>query len=171
MGSEIYWIEGTSAGRLAIMARPRAGDWLRDEIAGWAGDRIDTVVSLLQPDEVKELELGDEAAICLECGIELISFPIPDRGVPASLRDAIDLARQLAKRINEQKSIAVHCRAGIGRSAVVAACIMAVLGTEPEAALERISDARRLKVPDTDEQRRWVRRFRDALRSSEEHTY
>jgi len=45
-------------------------------------DRIDTVVNLLEPDEVKELELEDEAAICRECGIELISFPIPDRGVP-----------------------------------------------------------------------------------------
>ena len=90
MGTDIRWIEGTAAGRLAIMARPRAGDWLRDEIAGWVTDRIDTVVNLLEPDEVKELELEDEAAICRECGIELISFPIPDRGVPASMREATD---------------------------------------------------------------------------------
>jgi protein-tyrosine phosphatase len=168
MGADIRWIEGTPAGRLAIMARPRAGDWLRDEIAGWVTDRIDTVVNLLEPDEVKELELDDEASICRECGIELISFPIPDRGVPASMREATDLAQLLASRLNEQKSVAIHCRAGIGRSALVAACVMAVLGTEPEAALRRISDARGVKVPDTDEQRHWVRRFHDALRSNGE---
>jgi protein-tyrosine phosphatase len=167
MSSDIFWIQGPTVGRLAIVARPRASDWLRAEITRWRGLRIDSVVSLLEPDEVKELGLDDEAAICRECDIELISCPIPDRGVPASLRDATDLARLLAKRINEQKSVAVHCRAGIGRSALVAACVMGVLGTEPALALSRISDARRLKVPDTDEQRRWVRRFHDALRSED----
>ena len=35
------------AGRLAIMARPRAGDWLEDEISGWRAQGVEIVVSLL----------------------------------------------------------------------------------------------------------------------------
>ncbi len=145
------------------MPRPRAGDWLRDEIAGWAAENIDIVVNLLEPTEVTELELGEEATLCRECGIALITFPIADRCVPGSLSRTIDLARLLAGKINEHKAVAVHCRAGIGRSAVIAACIMVMLGTEPDTALDAISDARGLKVPDTDEQRDWVYKFRDAL--------
>ena len=43
------------AGRLAIMARPRAGEWLGDEISGWRAEGIDTVISLLEQEEVSEL--------------------------------------------------------------------------------------------------------------------
>ena len=145
------------------MARPRAGDWLRDEIAGWAAENIDIVVNLLEPAEVTELELSEEATLCRERGIDLIAFPIADRCVPQSLSRTIDLARLLAGKINERKAVAVHCRAGIGRSAVMAACVMVMLGTDPGRALGAISDARGLKVPDTDEQHDWVYKFRDAL--------
>jgi len=47
MRPQVYWINLPMAGRLAIMARPRAGDWLDDEISGWRVQGIDTVVSLL----------------------------------------------------------------------------------------------------------------------------
>jgi protein-tyrosine phosphatase len=164
MKSDVYWIEAPLRGRLAIMARPRAGDWLRDEIAGWASYRIDVVVSLLEPTEIAELDLGNEAALCREHGIDLISFPIADRGVPASLRSTAELAGRLAEQINEGKSIAVHCRAGIGRSAVLAGCVLVALGTEPGSALALISNARRLTVPDTEEQRRWLHNFTNAFK-------
>ena len=167
MSAEVYWIEGLLRGRLAIMARPRAGDWLHDEIARWAAENIDIVVSLLEPAEVTELQLGEEATICRERGIDLISFPIADRSVPESLQETIEFARLLAGKINEQKTVAIHCRAGIGRSAVMAACVMVMLGTEPDLALGHISDARRLKVPDTDEQRRWVSQFREACEKAD----
>jgi hypothetical protein len=45
--SQLYWIDAPATGRLAIMARPRAGDWLDDEIAGWKLAGVDTVVCLL----------------------------------------------------------------------------------------------------------------------------
>jgi predicted protein tyrosine phosphatase len=159
MSSEIYWIEAPVRGRLAIMARPRGGDWLCGEIAGWAAERVDVVVSLLEPSEVIELELAEEADICRELGIEFLSFPIADRQVPASPPRTPEVVRLLAGRINEGKSVAIHCRAGIGRSAVVTACVMGMLGIEPGLAHSLISAARRLKVPDTDEQRDWVDRF------------
>jgi len=145
------------------MARPRAGDWLDDEIAGWQAEGIDIVVSLLEPDEVSELGLHQEADLCREHKIDFISFPIPDRGVPASLRDAEALARLMSLRMAEDKAVAVHCRAGIGRSALVAASALVCSGFHPDAAFESIGRARGVRVPDTDEQRDWVGTFHLSL--------
>lgn len=158
MRSDICWINAELCGRLAIMPRPRAGDWLADEIAAWRREGIDIVVSLLEPDEIHELDLQHEATLCHDQGIMFVSFPIQDRGVPASHGEAIALFRDLLARNGEGKSIAVHCRAGIGRSALIAAGILVLSGLSSAAAFAAISEARGLKVPDTDEQRAWLDR-------------
>jgi hypothetical protein len=48
MHPKVYCTEAALAGRLAIVPRPRAGDWLDDEIAAWRAEGIDLVVSLLE---------------------------------------------------------------------------------------------------------------------------
>jgi protein-tyrosine phosphatase len=162
MPAQIYWVEAPTMGRLAIVARPRAGDWLDDEIARWKSEDIDVVVSLRAPEEVVELELDKETDLCRERGVEFISFPIPDRSIPPSLPRTVELARQLAFKINNGKSVAIHGRAGMGRSSVIAACVLICTGTEAGAALGLVCATRGIKVPDTDEQTRWIYLFYDA---------
>lgn len=162
MRAQLYWIDWPMAGRLAIMARPRAGDWLDDEISGWRAEGVEIVVSLLERDEVSELGLQREPVLCREQGMAFLSFPIPDRGVPDSLRDAVVLARRLVREINEGRAIAIHCRAGIGRSALMAACALVCLGAGPTMALEAIGRARGVSVPDTEGQVLWVSAFQEA---------
>jgi hypothetical protein len=162
MRSQVHWIDLPSPGRLAIMARPRAGDWLDEEIAGWRAEGIDIVVSLLEAEEVSELGLQREPALCREQGIAFMSFPIPDRGVPPSLAATAALARALSKSVGEGKAVAVHCRAGIGRSSLIAACVMVCSGIAPTAAFDVIGRARGLNVPDTDGQRDWLTVFCDS---------
>jgi protein-tyrosine phosphatase len=159
MRSTIYWIEAPTNGRLGIMARPRSGDWLNDEIAGWAAAGINTVVCLLEHDEVNELGLGDEEEFCQRHGIAFISFPIPDRGVPKTEGETEILARNIALKLKHGATVAIHCRAGIGRSSLIAACALVCSGSDADSAFEVISKARGVKVPDTDEQRSWVTRF------------
>ncbi|MGH6794984.1 MAG: hypothetical protein ACREDD_12980 [Methylocella sp.] len=128
MRPKIYWIDLPASGRLAIMPRPRAGDWLDGEIAGWQGQGIDLIVSLLEAEEVRELDLQREAGLCHGAGMEFIAFPIPDGGVPPTTREAVILAEAIITRLNEGKSVALHCRAGIGRSSLIAACVLVLLG-------------------------------------------
>jgi hypothetical protein len=59
--SRLFWTEPGGVGRMAIMARPRAGDWLESEVDEWKAAGIDVVVSLLERDEVVELGLQREA--------------------------------------------------------------------------------------------------------------
>jgi hypothetical protein len=162
MRPQIYWINLPKAGRLAIMARPRAGDWLDDEISGWRAQGIDIVISLLEQEEVIELGLQREAGLCRAQGMEFLSFPIADRGVPESLRDAVALAQALSTKIDEGRAVAVHCRAGIGRSSLIAACALVCCGSDPAAAFQVIGEARGVSVPDTEGQRDWVMAFRES---------
>ena len=64
MQVKIYWIAHVQLGRLAIMPRPRGGDWLEDEIHALRESKVDIIVSLLEPDEAVEFELEPEAACC-----------------------------------------------------------------------------------------------------------
>jgi protein-tyrosine phosphatase len=143
---------------MAIMARPRADDWLDVDIAGWKASGLDMIISLLELEEVSDLGLRREAALCRASGIEFLSFPIPDRGVP-EIPDATKIAESIAAGIADGRPIAIHCRAGIGRSSIVAACAMICSGIEASDALSRIKEARGVSVPDTEAQRDWVLAF------------
>lgn len=75
---ELYRLDGPWRGKLAMAARPRGGDWLRDDMASWKRAGIDTVLSLLTPDEETDLGLREEAGEAKTQGMEFTSFPIPD---------------------------------------------------------------------------------------------
>jgi protein-tyrosine phosphatase len=161
MRAEIYWIVDVPEGRLAVLPRPRGGDWLHDEIKSLRRAGVDVLACLLTPEEMAELELGEEAACCAANAVRFVPFPIDDRGVPASGQEALAVVRELASVLAEGKSVAVHCRQGVGRSALVAACVLGSLGVRPDQAFERIARARGCPVPDTGEQRAWVKAFVD----------
>jgi protein-tyrosine phosphatase len=159
MRTELYWIEGPWHGRLAIMPRPRGGDWLEDEISNWKRTGIHAIVSALTDEESRELELGREKDLCSQAGIDFLSFPIVDRCTPSSPKAMLDLVCQLEKGLTSGKAIAIHCRQGVGRAALLAACVLASTGLDVSAAFTRIQAARGCPVPDTTEQRTWVARF------------
>lgn len=156
MGTQIYWIDGPWKGRLAIVPRPRGGDWLDDEISGWHKAGINTVVSFLTPDEIAEFDLTSEKELAEAHGIRFISFPIPDRGVPSSKITAASLVQDLEQSLAKGKTIGLHCRQSVGRSALMAAYLMVDSGEDPRSAFERIRLARGVPVPDTTEQEQWV---------------
>jgi protein-tyrosine phosphatase len=162
MRPEVFWIDIPDRVRLAIMARPRSGDWLEEEIFGWSTEGIDVVVSLLEAEEIDELGLWREEALCVSFGIEFISFPLKDRGVPRSTDRVVDLVAAIVSRLHDGKAVAVHCRAGIGRASLIAACVLVARGSSPELAFDLIAEARGVGVPDTPEQRAWVDRFNEA---------
>ena len=163
MRTDLYWIDGPWRGRLAIMPRPRGGDWLEDEIQSWRRSGVNVIVSLLTREEQTELNLSDEAALCRANGIEFVSFPIVDRSVPSSAEAFSEQVIKLAEQLANGQNIAVHCRQGIGRAALVAICLLIVSGMEPAAAIERVGTARGCSVPETPEQRRWITDFAKSL--------
>jgi protein-tyrosine phosphatase len=159
MTTKVFWIDGPWPGRLGILPRPRGDDWLRDETLAWRAVGLDLVVSLLESEEAVQLVLEDEAAAAAASDIMFRSFPIPDRGVPASKEAVAELVHEVVVALEKGRAVAVHCRQGIGRSGLIAAAVLVAGGVDLATALRVISEARGLEVPETDEQRRWLGEF------------
>ena len=160
MHTQLYSIhEELSAGTLSIVARPRGGDWLIDEIKALREAGVDVLVSLLTSSEVSEFDLAQEAASCCNQGITYFSFPILDRSIPPFSTPAFTLLEQLRSYLSERKHVALHCRQGLGRAALIAAGILVLSGLAPDQAFAVLSRARGYTVPETEEQRAWVVAF------------
>jgi protein-tyrosine phosphatase len=143
--------------------RPRGRDWLADEGQAWQQAGLEQVVSFLTPEEVADLDLSQEAAWCQAHAITFLSFPIPDRGVLPSRHAPLTLVHHLEQALAAGQRIAVHCRQGIGRPALLAACVLVAAGEEPDTAFQQLSAARGCAVPETVEQREWVQACAPAL--------
>jgi protein-tyrosine phosphatase len=150
---EPYWINR----QLAIVPRPRGGDWLDDEMLALRDAGIDIVVSMLEESEAKELGLEQEEAATTRAGMEFVNFPIQDRGVP-NLQHFNQFLAKLEKSIADSKRIGVHCRGCIGRASVVTASLLIRSGIPASDAWNKIEEARGSPVPDTIEQLEWVDR-------------
>jgi protein-tyrosine phosphatase len=155
---QVYRIATNELGLLAVMARPRSGDWLRDELRGLGELGYSTVVSLLEPRESTELELGSEGEIAKDIGLNFVNFPVPDRSTPGDTRAFRRFAAGLAADIREGRGVVIHCRAGIGRSGLTAAAVLVELGHDPREVFTTLSKARGIEVPDTAEQAEWFQK-------------
>jgi protein-tyrosine phosphatase len=111
---------------------------------------------LLEDEEAVQLGLVQEGDVAKSKGLQFISFPIPDRGVPASMQATLSLLRKIADALEEGKSVAIHCRQGIGRSASIAAGVLVASGIGAEKAIEIVSTARGQTVPETPAQVQWI---------------
>ena len=81
VATKLHWVEGIWPGELALAARPRGGKWLTDEMASWRQAGVNTVYSLLTPEEEVELDLGEEAAQAKAHGLgfRILADPGPRR--------------------------------------------------------------------------------------------
>jgi protein-tyrosine phosphatase len=162
---ELFWIGGESTGRLAIATRPRGADWLSDELKEASRAGVYLLVSMLTSVEAVELKLDGEAEAAKAAGLSFENVPIADRGVPERAHPFVRAARRAAEELKRGRSVAVHCRMGIGRSSMFAAATMIRLGTEPAVAWAWIAQARGRPVPDVLSQRTWIDTILPLLRS------
>jgi protein-tyrosine phosphatase len=156
MRKELHWLDESWPGRLAVGPRPRGGEWLKDDVSSWKRAHIDGVLSLLTPDEEQDLDLRNEAGEVRAQGMNFTSFPIPDRQTPKSESKLAEILEIVTRDLSAGRNVLVHCRQGIGRSGLVAACLLVKKGMSPGAAVDSVSAARGVSVPETAEQRDWI---------------
>ena len=177
MKAEIYWIKDIDPYRVATMPRPcppwrnspsnnspwgkttSLSNWLSEEINSLREQGVDVLVSLLTPEEVLYMDLEMEPDNCQSCGIEFISFPITDRETPRSETATREFVRRLAELVKAGKGVAIHCYAGVGRSSLIAGCVLVNLGVDPQTVFDLIGKSRGCGVPDTPQQREWFYSF------------
>lgn len=95
-------------------------------------------------------------------------LPIHDHGLPESPAQMQEILDELEAALAEGRRVYLHCRAGIGRTNLVAGCWYAAGGAGGEAALARLNERWRASarsqswpaVPETDAQADYVRDWR-----------
>ncbi len=149
-----------------MAARPRGGDWIAVEMEAWHNQGVDGVVSLLEADEERELNLSAERTEAQAHGMNFRSLPIPDRQVPSSSVEFEVVLEQIQRDLLAGKKVVLHCRQGIGRTGLVAACLLLLAGYEPTPAVALLSEARGIPVPETQDQRRWLDSYAKLIRAA-----
>ncbi len=119
---------------------------------------------MLLPEEIRELLLAREPDVCRELGLGFFHDPVPDHGAPAALEPTAGLACRLAGEVRRGTGVAIHCRAGVGRSSLVAAAVLLLSGVPLPDAWARLRAARGWPLPGTRRQGAWVDRFAASLR-------
>ena len=99
-------------------------------------------------------EESDDAAAMAAAGIAFLHLPTPDEHPPR----AADLDRGVAfvrERLGAGERVLIHCQHGIGRSAVLALCVLVDADEAPMAALARAKAAREIVSPSPDQFAGW----------------
>ncbi len=123
----LYWI---LPGRLAGMAHPGHSDAV---LNGLRKAGIGAIVTLTQR------ALSGEAI--KKFGLEYLHLPVKDFCAPA--RSQMEcFVRFCDEQTAAGRAVAVHCRAGIGRTGVMLACYLVHLGEEPRAAIRKVRNVR-----------------------------
>ena len=156
MQAEMYKVGTMGNGFLAIMACPSIDPEAPASVANIARLGIRQIVSLLEPTEARNLGLEAERLEVKACEMGFMSFPIPDMGLPASVEDFTQITQMLFRQVNAGINTLVHCRAGIGRSGLLAAGVLLHTGMNAEEAFAYVSRMRGIRVPETPEQHDWL---------------
>ena len=161
-----YWVEQE---RLLAGEHPAGADAeaTRKRLRRIVDAGIDCFIDLTEPAEFESYQPA-LAALMTGQAIAYLRKPIRDHGVPESDAHMQEILDALDGALAEGRLVYLHCRAGIGRTNLVAGCWLASRGGGGAAALERLNrrwrDSARSRawprVPETEEQTEFVRRWK-----------
>ena len=167
----VDWLAGITSGRVGITIAPGKQStslYVHDFV--WSRDLavdLDKLVSLGATDLVTLLEEQDITRLAIPGlfnqararGLRTHHLPIVDRNVPEHEAPLLDLLTMLRQRLDEGASVVIHCEGGLGRSGVVAGCLLLSLGTSLTQTQQYLRQARGPNCPETPGQRAYLEMF------------
>lgn len=133
--------------RLAGSGRPGLLADLDEDVEFLRTEGIRTIATLTEQPVVGLVERDE---------FDHLHFPIPDMGFPTP-RSCAALCQQVLARM-ERGAVLLHCRAGLGRTGMVAACCLVAMGEPAARALQRVRNINRLYVQ-TRSQEQFIEHF------------
>lgn len=108
-----------------------------DELVELYSAGVRAVVSLLN--------LPSDAPIYESAGFSFLCLPVPDGGAP-SRAQAEQFVRFVTDQRSQQRPVAVHCEAGLGRTGTALALYLISEGASAEAAIRRVRKVERAAI-------------------------
>jgi len=162
----VFWVDAPDVGRLAVVSRPDPTFGLQRQMQTLRNAGVDTLVSMLAPDEAELLGLADEGAAAIAAGLAFDRLPTTDFAVPPSMTVAATVIGRAAADLRAGRSVAAHCYAGRGRSPLFIAALMVHEGYSAADAIAAVTAARGRRVPETPAQHKWVADYADWCRAN-----
>ena len=133
--------------------------WLTNHVAVGGRFPADRIAELAERHEIRGIvdlrveECDDETALA-NAGIAFLHLPTPDMHPPdvESLQAGVAFARSIIMR---GEKVLIHCQHGIGRSALLALCVLVDQGFAPLDALSHAKDRREKISPSPSQFKGW----------------
>jgi len=134
--------------------------WLTDELAVGGCFPIERAADLAEVHRIRAVvdlreEGCDDEARLKAAGIEFLHLPTPDME-PAALGRLERGVAFATERIESGEKVLIHCQYGIGRSALLALCVLVELGWQPLEALAHAKDRRAVVSPSRSQYEGWA---------------
>ena len=144
----VNWVEegiGSTNGKVGITFAPgkkseskQGSDWNRDlqldldRLRAFYG--VDVLISLIEDDEIEQLQITDLVAQGSNRRIAVIRSPIKDGDIPSRLQamHLVITAKAIAKA---GQKVVFHCKGGLGRAGTLCACTLIALGQSAQQAV------------------------------------
>lgn len=129
-------------GRVSLHSMPGARESFEEFLAWAARERLDAVVCLNPPHELRRVS-PDYAAGLAAASLpwQVLPFPIDDFGVPDDQGAFLDFVLSISRRVHQGEHVLIHCMMGIGRTGTTATALLMALGEELRSACDRVEQA------------------------------
>lgn len=145
-------------------ANSYSGIWERDletDVAVLVREGVTCLVTLMEAHELNFVQVTDLPEELAQQGIAWMHLPIVDGGIPDAAFEADwqECGSEIRDRLQRGETVVVHCRGGMGRTGMVAACLLVELGVPSGQAIADVRRARHGAI-ETRGQEGYVRRHR-----------
>jgi ADP-ribosylglycohydrolase len=163
---ETYWV---LPGRLLVGEYPGSHSRAEamDRISRFIGAGISCFIDLTEPDECPAYEQLLPKTMRRGIGVKYLREPIVDHGVPGGADQMARIIGAIDDALGDGHNVYLHCRAGIGRSALAAGCWLAEKRGSTAAAVAELNESWQQaaqssswsRVPETDQQLEYLARW------------
>lgn len=132
------------SGEILLSRMPGSVTCIEDDVAEIVALNCACVLTLAPQEELIRHGGHRLSSLLMNEGIEWHHFPIIDYATPLPSQDRVwsELSERMHDHLNNNRSILVHCYAGVGRSGMIALRLLVERGANPEDALTQIRQVR-----------------------------
>ena len=116
---------------------------------------VTTIVCLIEAHEFPEMQIERLREQSVTRGMHFIGFPIADVSIPPDVEPFFHLIVDICRRLAAGETVLIHCKGGLGRTGIVAAACLMLLGMPAAEAVVLVRQVRPGTI-ETPQQERFV---------------